>query len=148
MTAEQESFSMVPSDETISMLIRESKTIAVVGISDKLGRPSLTVSSYLQDHGYSVLPVNPVLESVGHVKCHPSLDALPETPDMVVVFRKPADVPGVVREAANRGIRRIWIQEGIRSPEGYRLAKEHHMEIVMDRCIMKEIMRLGKDSGH
>ena len=148
MTAEFDFSSMVPSDETILKMIKEARTIAVVGISDKLGRPSLTVSSYLQDHGYSVFPVNPALESVGHVKCHPSLDALPETPDMVIVFRKSSDVPAVVREAANRGIRRIWIQEGIRSPEGYRLAEEHRMQIVMDRCIMKEIMRLGPQAGH
>ena len=148
MTDDQDYLSQKTTDEVMSCMIKESRTVAVIGISDKLGRPSLTVSSYLQDHGFSVLPINPVLESVGHVKCHPSLDALAETPDMVVVFRKAADIPAVVREAAARGIRRIWIQEGIRSPEGYRLAEEHHMQIVMDRCIMKEIMRLGSRAGH
>lgn len=136
------------SDETLSRILDASRTVAVVGISDKLGRPSLTVSSYLQDHGFSVIPVNPVLDSVGHVKCHPSLESLPEVPDLVVVFRKPADVPAVIQEAAAKGIRRVWIQEGIRSEEGFRLAREKNLEIVMDRCIMKELMRLGKRESH
>ncbi|MCL4461577.1 MAG: CoA-binding protein [Nitrospirae bacterium] len=148
MTDESTWISPRISDETISRMIDESRTVAVVGISDKLGRPSLTVSSYLQDHGFSVLPVNPALESVGHVKCHPSLEALPETPDLVVVFRKAADIPSIVREAASRGIRRIWVQEGIRSSEGFHLAEDHNMQVVMDRCIMKEILRLGLRTGH
>lgn len=142
MTTKDSSYPV--SDEALARILRESSTVAVIGISDKLGRPSLTVSSYLQDHGFSVMPVNPGLESVGHVKCHPSLESLPEVPDLVVVFRKPADIPAVVLETAARGIRRIWVQEGIRSDEGFRLAQEKKLEIVMDRCIMKEMMRLGK----
>ncbi len=134
------------SDEALSGILDASRSVAVVGISDKLGRPSLTVASYLQDHGFTVLPVNPALESVGHVKCHPSLESLPSVPDLCVVFRKAPDIPAVVEEAIRKGIRRVWVQEGIQSPEGYRMAREKGLEIVMDRCIMKECIRLGKPS--
>ncbi len=144
MPSKIEQFSV--SDEIMSKMLSESRSVAVVGISDKLGRPSLTVSSYLQDHGYQVYPVNPTLESVGHVKCHPSLESLPVTPDLCVVFRKASDIPDVIKEAHRKGISRIWVQEGIQSPEGYRIAKDMGLEIVMDRCIMKEYMRIGKSS--
>ncbi|MHB1605073.1 MAG: CoA-binding protein [Leptospirales bacterium] len=134
-------------DETISRILDESRSVAVVGISDKLGRPSLTVSSYLQDHGFTVLPVNPTLESVAHVKCYPSLESLPTIPDLCVIFRKAADIPSVIEETVRKGIRRVWVQEGIQSPEGYRISREKGQEIVMDHCIMKECIRLQKPSN-
>lgn len=129
----------------IESLLEEVQTIAVVGISDKLGRPSLTVSSYLKDHGYEVFPVNPNLESVAHVPCHPDLKSLPSTPDLVVVFRKASDIPEVVREAVATAVPRIWIQEGIVSEEGYRMADVAGMAVVMDKCIMKEHARLVRE---
>lgn len=134
------------SDETVSRILDDSRTVAVVGISDKLGRPSLTVSSYLQDHGFTVFPVNPTLESVGHVKCYPSIDHLPIIPDLCVIFRKAEEVPAVIEETIRKGIRRVWVQEGIQSPEGFRISKGNGQDIVMDRCIMKEWIRLQKPS--
>ncbi len=134
----------MPSDLIESILL-ETRTIAVVGISDKLGRPSLTVSSYLKDHGYEVLPVNPNLSSVAHVPCYPDLKSLPVTPDLVVIFRKAADVPDVVREAVATAVPRIWIQEGIVSEEGARMGEIAGMAVVMDKCIMKEHARLSRE---
>ncbi len=134
----------MPSDLIESILL-ETRTIAVVGISDKLGRPSLTVSSYLKDHGYEVLPVNPDLSSVAHVPCYPDLKSLPVTPDLVVIFRKAADVPDVVREAVATAVPRIWIQEGIVSEEGARMGEIAGMAVVMDKCIMKEHARLSRE---
>ncbi len=134
----------MPSDLIESILL-ETRTIAVVGISDKLGRPSLTVSSYLKDHGYEVLPVNPNLSSVAHVPCYPDLKSLPVTPDLVVIFRKAADVPDVVREAVATAVPRIWIQEGIVSEEGGRMGEIAGMAVVMDKCIMKEHARLSRE---
>lgn len=136
------------SDETLSAILSQCKTVAVVGISDRLGRPSLTVSSYLAGHGFTVYPVNPTLPDVGRLTCYPSLEALPIVPDLCVIFRKAEDVPSVVAEALRKGIGRIWVQEGIRSLEGYRKAKEAGAEIVMDRCIMKDAVRLGVPDGH
>ena len=134
----------MPSDLIESILL-ETRTIAVVGISDKLGRPSLTVSSYLKDHGYEVLPVNPNLSSVAHVPCYPDLKSLPVTPDLVVIFRKAADDPDVVREAVATAVPRIWIQEGIVSEEGARMGEIAGMAVVMDKCIMKEHARLSRE---
>ncbi|MDA8111657.1 MAG: CoA-binding protein [Nitrospiraceae bacterium] len=133
------------SDDLILPILLETRTIAVVGISDKLGRPSLTVSSYLKDHGYEVLPVNPNLSSVAHVPCYPDLKSLPVTPDLVVIFRKAADVPDVVREAVATAVPRIWIQEGIVSEEGARMGEIAGMAVVMDKCIMKEHARLSRE---
>ena len=130
---------------SIETILKETKTVAVVGISDKLGRPSLTVGSYLKDHGYEVLPVNPNLSSVAHVPCYPDLKSLPVTPDLVVVFRKPTDIPDVVREAVATAVPRIWIQEGIVSEEGYQMAEVAGMAVVMDLCIMKEHARLTRE---
>ena len=133
------------SDNLILPILLETRTIAVVGISDKLGRPSLTVSSYLKDHGYEVLPVNPNLSSVAHVPCYPDLKSLPVTPDLVVIFRKAVDVPDVVREAVATAVPRIWIQEGIVSEEGARMGEIAGMAVVMDKCIMKEHARLSRE---
>ncbi|EQD59805.1 CoA-binding domain protein, partial [mine drainage metagenome] len=119
-----------------------SRTVAVVGISDKLGRPSLTVASYLKDHGYDVWPVNPTIKEVGHVLCYPDLSSLPGVPDLVVVFRKASDIPGVVDEAIQAKVSRVWVQEGIESPEGWNKAKSAGLSIAMNLCIMKEYMRL------
>jgi len=129
-------------DAKILDFLDSSRTIAVVGISDKLGRPSLTVASYLKDHGYDVWPVNPILKEVGHVPCYPDLSSLPGVPDLVVVFRKALDIPGVVDEAIHANISRVWVQEGIESPEGWEKAKSAGLSIAMNICIMKEYMRL------
>ena len=135
---------------TIDTILDDVRTVAVVGISDKLGRPSLTVASYLKDHGFEVFPVNPTLESVAHVPCYPNLTSLPVTPDLVVIFRKASDVPDVVREAVSTAVPKLWIQEGIVSPEGYEMADVAGMAVVMDRCIMKEHARLTREGkwGH
>ncbi len=134
-------------DDLIKSILTGSKTVAVVGISDKLGRPSLTVASYLKDHGFDVLPVNPNLSSVAHVPCYPDLKSLPVTPDLVVIFRKASDIPDVVREAVATAVPRVWIQEGIVSEEGYRMAEIAGMAVIMDKCIMKEHARLTRE-GH
>jgi predicted CoA-binding protein len=129
----------------IESVLEDVKTVAVVGISDKLGRPSLTVSSYLKDHGFDVLPVNPNLSTVAHVPCYPDLKSLPVTPDLVVIFRKASDIPEVIREAVATAVPKVWIQEGIVSEEGYRLAEIAGMAIVMDKCILKEHARLVRE---
>ena len=129
-------------DTAILDFLNSSRTVAVVGISDKLGRPSLTVASYLKDHGYDVWPVNPLLKEVGHVPCYPDLSSLPGVPDLVVIFRKSADIPDVIDEAIKAKVSRVWVQEGIESPEGWAKAKSSGLSIAMNICIMKEYMRL------
>ena len=91
-----------PMDD-IEKIIRESRNIAVVGISNKLGRPSLTVASYLKGQGYRIIPVNPTIQDVNGEKCYPDLASIPEKVDVVDIFRKPADVLPVVEEAVRVG---------------------------------------------
>src|SRR4030065_1134713 len=105
-----------PMDDT-EKIIRESRNIAVVGISNKLGRPSLTVASYLKGQGYRIIPVNPTIQDVNGEKCYPDLSSIPEKVDVVDIFRKPADVLPVVEEAVRIGAKAVWMQEGIVNEE-------------------------------
>ena len=131
--------------DDIEKIIRESKNIAVVGISNKLGRPSLTVASYLKGQGYRIIPVNPTIQDVNGEKCYPDLTSIPEKVDVVDIFRKPADVLPVVEEAVRIGAKVVWMQEGIVSEEAARRAREAGLLVVMDKCMLKEHSRLKRE---
>ena len=126
-------------------IIRESRNIAVVGISNKLGRPSLTVASYLKGQGYRIIPVNPTIQDVNGEKCYPDLTSIPEKVDVVDIFRKPEDVLPVVEEAVRVGAKAIWMQEGIVNEEAARKAREAGLRVVMDKCMLKEHSRLKRE---
>ena len=131
--------------DDIEKIIRESRNIAVVGISNKLGRPSLTVASYLKGQGYSIIPVNPTIQDVNGEKCYPDLGSIPEKVDVVDIFRKPQDVLPVVEEAIRIGAKAIWMQEGIVNEDAARKAKEAGLQVVMDKCMLKEHARLKRE---
>jgi len=131
--------------DDIEKIIRESKNIAVVGISNKLGRPSLTVASYLKGQGYRIIPVNPTIQDVNGEKCYPDLSSIPEKVDVVDIFRKPADVLPVVEEAVRIGAKAVWMQEGIVNEEAARKAREAGLQVVMDKCMLKEHSRLKRE---
>jgi|SRR3990172_1871938 len=131
--------------DDIEKIIRESKNIAVVGISNKLGRPSLTVASYLKGQGYRIIPVNPTIQDVNGEKCYPDLTSIPEKVDVVDIFRKPADVLPVVEEAVRIGAKAVWLQEGIVNEEAARRAREAGLQVVMDKCMLKEHSRLKRE---
>src|SRR4030067_2676205 len=131
--------------DDIEKIIRESKNIAVVRISNKLGRPSLTVASYLKGQGYRIIPVNPTIQDVNGEKCYPDLSSIPEKVDVVDIFRKPADVLPVVEEAVRIGAKAGWMQEGIVSEEAARRAREAGLLVVMDKCMLKEHSRLKRE---
>ena len=126
-------------------IIRESRNIAVVGISNKLGRPSLTVASYLKGQGYRIIPVNPTIQDVNGEKCYPDLTSIPEKVDVVDIFRKPADVLPVVEEAVRIGAKAIWMQEGIVNEEAASKARAAGLQVVMDKCMLKEDSRLKRE---
>ena len=126
-------------------IIRESRNIAVVGISNKLGRPSLTVASYLKGQGYRIIPVNPTIQDVNGEKCYPDLTSIPEKVDVVDIFRKPADVLPVVEEAVRIGAKAIWMQEGIVNEEAASKARAAGLQVVMDKCMLKEHSRLKRE---
>lgn len=131
--------------DEIERIIKDSKNIAVVGLSNKLGRPSLTVASYLTGQGYRIIPVNPTIQEVGGEKCYPDLTSIPERVDIVNIFRRHEDVPPVVEEAIRIGAKAIWMQEGIVNEEAASKAREAGIMVVMDRCMLKEHERLNRE---
>jgi predicted CoA-binding protein len=118
-------------------ILREYRTVAVVGISSDEDRPSHRVARYLKEHGYRIIPVNPREKEVLGEGCYPDLCSVPEQIEVVDVFRRPRFVPRVVAEAMYAGAKVVWMQEGIVHEAAARRAREAGMEVVMDRCMMK-----------
>lgn len=127
----------------IEKILAQSKTIAVVGISDKAERPSYRVAKYLQDHGYRIIPVNPRLDEVLGEKCYSGLDSVPDKIDVVDIFRRPDDVLPIVKSAISLGVNTIWMQEGVVNEEAAHIAKAAGLNIIMDRCMLKEHSKLS-----
>jgi hypothetical protein len=121
---------------------REPRTIAVVGISEDPTRPSHSVSAYMQRNGYRIVPVNPGVSHVLGELCYPSLRDVPDTPDIVNVFRLPRHIPGIVDEMIDLGLQNLWVQLGIRHDPAAIRAEEAGISVVMDRCILIEHQRL------
>jgi uncharacterized protein len=99
--------------EGLRRILKENRTIAVVGLSAQWFRPSFFAAKYLQEHGYRVIPVNPASQEVLGEKCYPSLSEIPEKVDVVDVFRKPEDVPPIVEDAIRIGAKVAWLQIGV-----------------------------------
>jgi predicted CoA-binding protein len=112
-------------------------------MSKNEGKPAHFVPKYLIEHGYNVIPVNPTITEVLGRKSYSSIADMPEDVDVVDVFRKSEDVPVVVMDAIKKkGIKVIWMQEGIYNEEAERKAKENGMDVVYNRCMMAEHKRL------
>ncbi len=124
--------------DSIQTILEDCQTLAVVGLSSKTCRPSHGVSSYLKSHGYHIIPVNPNEESVLGEKAYASLGDVPEAFDAVVIFRRPEYVPEVVDEAIRKGARVIWMQEGVANEEAAERARRAGLQVIQDRCILKE----------
>lgn len=134
---------MTNSDE--EKILIQAKTIAVVGLSNKEGRPSLKVAGYLKDQGYRIIPVNPRVDQVLGEKSYPDLTSIPHKIDVVDIFRKSEDVPPIVEEAISIGAGAIWMQEGIINEEAASKGISAGLKVVMDKCMLKEHMRLSKN---
>jgi uncharacterized protein len=122
----------------IERLVRESRTVAVVGLSGKPGRPSFGVAQYLVRAGLTVFPVNPALDSWQGLTAYESLADVPEQIDIVDVFRRPEYAPGVAAEAVAVGAGSLWLQLGVISTEAAATAAEAGLDVVMDRCLAVE----------
>lgn len=129
-------------DKDVARLLREAKTIAVVGLSSNRTRASFGVSRFLQRQGYRVIPVNPNETEVLGERAYPSLKDVPGEIDIVDIFRRSEGVPEIVDEALRKGARCIWMQEGVMNHEAGKKAEAAGIPVVMDRCILKEIARL------
>ena len=128
--------------EKIRRILRDSKSIAVVGLSPKPHRPSHQVALYLMEAGYTIIPVNPGHDELLGLPCYPSLRAIPLQVDMVDIFRRPETILAVVEDAVAIGARFIWMQEGIVNEEAAAIAKAAGLSVVMDRCTKIDHMNL------
>ena len=127
--------------DEIGELLRRTKTIAVVGLSDSPLRPSYGVSAYMQSHGYKIIPVNPSIRGSLGEKAVASLGDVEEKIDMVDVFRRSEYVPDLVDEAIRLKVPAIWLQEDVIHEEAAEKARKAGIFVVMDKCILKEHRR-------
>lgn len=123
---------------TIDEIIRHCRTIAVVGLSSNPARPSNRVALYMQAQGYRVVPVNPNETTVLGEPAYPSLAAVPDTIDLVNIFRRSDDVLPIVHEAIAHGAKAVWMQEGVVNEAAAAVAAQAGLRVVMDRCWLKE----------
>jgi predicted CoA-binding protein len=127
------------------MVIREilhtARTIAIVGLSSNVLRPSHFVGFYLQRHGYRIIPVNPNEREVLGEQAYASLSDVPVHIDVVDVFRASANVPPIAEEAVRVGAGALWLQFGVISGQGARIAEQGGLKVVVDRCIKVEHAR-------
>ncbi len=126
----------------IAGLLRQSKTIAVVGLSPKPERPSHGVSLYMQAQGYKIIPVNPGQSEILGEKAYKELRDVPGTIDIVNIFRESSAVPEIVDQAIEKKAKAVWMQEGIVHNTAAAKARAAGLIVVMDKCIYKEHIRL------
>ncbi|AMT73093.1 CoA-binding protein [Mycobacteroides immunogenum] len=133
-----------PDDATIAQILRETKTIAIVGVSANPDRPSHGVYRYLAEHSpYRIFLVNPTITELDGQTVYPSLAALPETPDLVDVFRRREELAGITHEAIDIGARTLWFQLDLVDVDAANTAAQAGLQVVMDRCTEIEFARLG-----
>ena len=127
---------------TLRHVLQKHRTLAVVGLSADWFRPSYFAAKYMQEHGYRIIPVNPKYPEILGETCYPSLKDIPHPVDIVDVFRKPADTPGIAQEAVNIGAKVLWLQLGVVNDESQRIAEKAGLTVIMDRCVKIEHARL------
>jgi uncharacterized protein len=128
----------INSPEVIDEILRETKTIAVIGLSSDPARPSNSVSQYMNACGYRIVPVNPNEPEVFGEKSYARLEDVPDSVDLVNIFRRSEEAGRHVDEAIRIGARGVWLQEGVIDEEAARRALQAGLSVVMDRCILKE----------
>lgn len=126
------------SPETIRRIFEECRTIAVVGLSSKTNRPSNGVAGYMRRSGYKVIAVNPNEKEVFGESAYPDLSSVPDTIDLVDIFRRSEEAGKVVDEAIAVGAKAVWMQEGVIDRSAAQRAVEAGLMVVMDRCWLKE----------
>lgn len=131
-----------PADEELRAMFAAIRTIAVVGLSPKAGRPSFQVAQQMQRFGYRIIPVRPGVEAVLDAKAYASLADIPQRPDLVDVFRAAEHVDDIVDACIRLGLPRIWLQEGVVNESAALRARAAGMQVVMDRCVFREYLRL------
>ena len=127
---------------TLRQVLKENRTIAVVGLSADWNRPSYFAAKYMQERGYRIIPVNPKYPEILGEKCYPDLKSIPEPVDIVDVFRKPEDCVPIAREAVAIGAKVLWLQLGVVNEEARQIAEAAGLTVIEDRCVKIEYARL------
>jgi predicted CoA-binding protein len=130
--------SAMPSPDPIADILRQSKTIAVVGLSSDPARPSNHVAEYLQSVGYRIIPVNPNETEVLGAKAYARLEDIPERVDIVEVFRRAEEVPPIANSAIAIGAKILWLQQGITNESAAENARAAGLSVVQDACMLIE----------
>lgn len=131
--------------QVIDEILKNARTIAVVGLSSNPERPGHYVPAYLQHHGYRIIPVNPGLEEALGEKAYPDLSAIPEPVDLVLLFQRSEKTPPFVDEAIRIGAKAVWMQSGIVNLAAAEHAERAGLKVVQDACIMVEHRALDLD---
>jgi predicted CoA-binding protein len=127
---------------TLRRILRDARTIAVVGLSAEWHRPSYFAAKYLQEHGYRVIPVNPRYAEVLGQRCYGRLEDIPEPVDIVDVFRRTEDVEPIADSAIAIGAKCLWQQIGVKNEAAAAKARAAGLDTVMDRCVKIEHARI------
>ncbi|MFO1221056.1 MAG: CoA-binding protein [Burkholderiaceae bacterium] len=127
---------------TLRRILRETRTIAVVGLSAEWHRPSYFAAKYMQGQGYRVVPVNPRYETILGERCYARLEGIPTPVDIVDVFRREADVEPIAASAIAIGAKCLWQQLGVRNALADAMVRAAGIDSVMDRCVKIEHARL------
>ena len=135
------------SDSELKQILADNSIIAVVGMSRSTEKPARRIPAFLMKKGFSIIPVNPSADKIIGRKSYANLGEIPDPIDIVEVFRPSEEALAIVKDAVARrkargDIRAIWLQQGITSEEGKKLAEEAGIKFVQDRCMYTEYMRL------
>ena len=133
--------------DPVAGILRASKTIAVVGLSDDESRPSYEVAAYLQSQGYEIIPVNPRLTEALGAPCYPDLHAVPRPVDVVDVFRRSEHVVPIAQAAVEIGAKTLWLQDGVVNEEAAEIARKAGLAVVMDDCMLRRHARLRQQGA-
>ena len=137
-----------PSLDEIKDILKETKTIAVVGLSPKEKRPSYRVSKAMQDFGYTIIPVRPAVDEVLAEKAYVDLESIPESLqskiDMVNVFRAPDKITPIIDACIKLKVPLIWLQDGVVNEVEALRAQEAGIKVIMDRCVYRDYVQLLK----
>lgn len=134
-----------PSDAEICRLLRESHTVAVIGLSPNSDRPSFHVAKALQGFGHRIVPVRPLIVEVLGERAYADLESIPFPVDIVDVFRAPEHVPAIVDSCIRLGINKLWLQDGVVNEAAALRARQAGITVVMDRCMFRDHTQLCAD---
>jgi predicted CoA-binding protein len=126
-------------------ILEAYRTVAVVGLSPDVERPSFRVASYLQEHGYKIIPVNPNFNEILGETSYPDLASIAEQVDVIDIFRRAEETPAIVEEAIAKGAKAVWMQEGVVNRTAASRARKAGLMVVMDRCMRKEHLKMQRE---